>query len=101
MSSRGSDVVETMRAGDGSIWNTVDRRGGVSATATAVPGKSEDIRGELASTEVVDSWRGGRCHCWQGCRMTRRGGGVVGNGGVQELADGVPRMRQSCRYEEV
>ena len=57
MSSRGSDVVETMRVGDRSIWNTVDQGGGVSATATS--GRHEAIRGELASTEVIDSQRGG------------------------------------------
>ena len=75
-------MVETMRVGDGSIWNTVDRGGGVSATATAVPGKSEAIRGELTSTEVIDSWRGGRCRCREWCRTTRGGSGVAGGGGV-------------------
>ena len=50
-------MVETMRVGDRSIWNTVDQGGGVSATATS--GRHEAIRGELASTEVIDSQRGG------------------------------------------
>ena len=44
----------------------MDQEGGVDTAATATSAKSKTIRGELASTEVVDG-RGG-CRCQAGCR---------------------------------
>jgi len=51
---RSNDGVELMGTGDGSVWNAVDRRRGVSATAVAAPARSEAIGGELSSADVVD-----------------------------------------------
>jgi len=49
------DGVETVRAGDRSVWDAVDRRRGVSAAAATAPARCGPIRGEPSSTEVVDS----------------------------------------------
>lgn len=69
----------------------MDRRGRVGATAAAAPARSKAIRGELATTEVVDGGGGNAVVGW-GVGTTGGGGGVVGGGGVGVLADGVSQV---------
>jgi len=47
-----NDGVEAIGTGDGSVWNAVDRRRGVSATAVAAPARSEAVGGEHSSADV-------------------------------------------------
>lgn len=81
-----------MRAGDGSVWDAVDRRGRVSATAAAAPARSEAIGRELASAQVVHG--GGRdAVVGRGVGATGGGSRVVGGGSVRVLADGVSQVK--------
>lgn len=59
----------------------------MSLTAMATHARSEAIGGELASAEVVDSQEGDAV-VRRGVGTTRGDSGVVGGGGVGQLADG-------------